>query len=58
LPIFGCALQSSGIFNCLLLQSGNTRSSKHLGSVGSSALLSDEVVSEQLTRFALIGFFP
>ncbi|AQK83501.1 NAD(P)-binding Rossmann-fold superfamily protein [Zea mays] len=32
------------------MTTGNTRSSKHLGSLGSSALLSDEVVSEQLTR--------
>uniref|UniRef100_A0A804PWM6 THIF-type NAD/FAD binding fold domain-containing protein n=1 Tax=Zea mays TaxID=4577 RepID=A0A804PWM6_MAIZE len=34
------------------MTTGNTRSSKHLGSLGSSALLSDEVVSEQLTSHA------
>ncbi|CAD6339643.1 unnamed protein product [Miscanthus lutarioriparius] len=32
------------------MTAGNTRSNRHLGAVGSSDLLSDEVVSEQLTR--------
>ncbi|ONM32144.1 Protein VAC14-like protein [Zea mays] len=43
------------------MTTGNTRSSKHLGSVGSSALLSDEVVSEQLSpasTWALLGNYP
>ncbi|XP_072149217.1 tRNA threonylcarbamoyladenosine dehydratase isoform X2 [Setaria viridis] len=37
-------LESNGV------TAGNARSSRHLGATGSSDLLSDEVVSEQLTR--------
>nr|CAB3467678.1 unnamed protein product [Digitaria exilis] len=39
-------LESNGV----AAGSGNARSSRHLGAVGNSDLLSDEVVSEQLTR--------
>ncbi|CAN6198124.1 unnamed protein product [Urochloa humidicola] len=39
-------LESNGV----AARAGNARSSRHLGSVSSSDLLSDEVVSEQLTR--------
>lgn len=53
-----CVLLSSSFFLSCSLQSGNAQSTRHLGAVGSSDLLSDEVVSEQLTRFALVAFFP
>jgi hypothetical protein len=36
---------------------GNAQPNGHMGAVGSSNLLSDEVVSEQLTRFAFFFSF-